>query len=52
MACVAKYGRGGTTLSTARPCVMDVTPNLALNMYGSPHLIISYLLKGERRDRT
>ena len=37
-------------LSTVRPCGMDVTPRKALDMYGSPHLIIPYLLKGEQGD--
>ena len=41
---------GGTPLSVVRPCGMDVTPRKALDMYGSLHLIISYLLRGEQRD--
>ena len=41
------HGGGETPLSTVRPYGMDVTPRKALNMYGSPHLTISYLLKGE-----
>ena len=41
------YGGGGTLLSVVRPCEMDVTPKKTLDMYGSPHLIIPYLLRGE-----
>ena len=42
------HGGGGTLLSVIRPCKMDVTPNKALDMYGSPHLIIPYLLRDEQ----
>ena len=41
------HSGGGTPLSMVRPCGMDITPNKALDMYGSPHLIIRYLLRGE-----
>ena len=44
------HGGGGTPLSAVRPCGMDITPRKALDMYGSPHLTISYLLKGEQGD--
>ena len=44
------HGGGGTSLSAIRPCGMDVTPRKALDMYGSPHLTIPYLLKGEQGD--
>ena len=44
------YGGGGTPLSAVRPCRMDVIPKKALNMYGSPHLTILYLLRGEQGD--
>ena len=44
------HGGGGTPLSTVRPCGMGVTPRKALGTYGSPHLIISYLLRGEQGD--
>ena len=33
-----------------RPYGMDVTPRKALGMYGSLHLTIPYLLKGEQGD--
>ena len=33
-----------TLLSIVRPCGMGVLPNGILNMSGSPHLTISYLL--------
>ena len=42
------YGGGGTPLSAVRLYRMDITPNMALDMYGSPHLTISYLLKDEQ----
>ena len=42
------HGGGGTLLSAIRPCGLDVTPRKALDMYGSLHLIIPYLLKGEQ----
>ena len=41
------HGGGETPLSAVRPCGMDVTPRKALDMYGSPHLTILYLLRGE-----
>ena len=37
-------------LSVIRPSKMRVLPNEALNMNESPHLIISYLLRGEWED--
>ena len=37
-------------LSVLRPCRMDITPSMALNMYGSPHLIIPYPLRNEQGD--
>ena len=39
---------GETPLSAVRPCGMGVTPRKALDMYGSPHLTILYLLRGEQ----
>ena len=36
--------------SMVRPCRMGVTPRKALDMYGSLHLTISYLLRGEQGD--
>ena len=44
------HGGGGTPLSVVRPCGMGVTPKKALDMYGSPHLTIPYLLRGEKGD--
>ena len=41
------HGGSGIPLSVVRPCGMGVTPKKALDMYGSPHLTISYLLRGE-----
>ena len=41
------HGGGGTPLSMVRLCRMSVTPKKALDMYGSLHLTISYLLRGE-----
>ena len=41
------HGGGGIPLSAVRLCGMGVTPRKALDMYGSPHLTISYVLKGE-----
>ena len=41
---------GETPLSAVRLCGMGVTPRKALDMYGSPHLTISYLLRGEQGD--
>ena len=40
----------GTLLSAIRPCEMGVTPSKALDMYGSPHLTILYVLKDEQGD--
>ena len=50
MAIGVLHGGGGTPLSAVRSCRMGVTPRKALDMYGSPHLTIPYLLKGEQRD--
>ena len=44
------HGGSGRPLNAVRPIGMDVTPRKALDMYGSPHLIIPYLLKGEQGD--
>ena len=44
------HGGGGTPLSAIRPCGMDVAPKKALDMYGSLHLTISYLLRDEQGD--
>ena len=44
------HGGSGTPLSAVRPCGMSVIPRKALDMYGSPHLTISYLLRGEQGD--
>ena len=44
------HGGGETPLSAVRPCGMSVTPRKALDMYGSPHLTILYLLRGEQGD--
>ena len=44
------HGGGGIPLSAVRPCGMGITPRKALDMCGSLHLIISYLLKGEKGD--
>ena len=44
------HGGGETPLSAVRPCGMGVTPRKALDMYGSPHLTILYLLRGEQED--
>ena len=41
------HGGGGTLLSAVRPFGMDVTPKKALDMYGSPHVTIPYLQRGE-----
>ena len=38
------HGGGETPLSAVRPCGMGVTPRKALDIYGSPHLTILYLL--------
>ena len=42
------HSSGGIPLSAIRPCGMDVIPGKALDMYGSPHLTIPYLLRGEQ----
>ena len=42
------HGGGGIPLSAIRPCGMNVIPNKALDMYGSLHLTIPYLLKDEQ----
>ena len=34
-----------TPLSVVRPCRMEIPPSEGLDMSGSPHLIIGYLLK-------
>ena len=44
------HGGGETPLSTIRPCGMDVSLKKALDMYRSPHLTISYLLRSEQGD--
>ena len=41
------HGGGETLLSAVRLYGMDVTPRKSLDMYGSPHLTILYLLRGE-----
>ena len=38
---------GGIPLSAVRACEMDGIPTMALNLYGSPHLTILYILRGE-----
>ena len=40
----------GTPVNAVRSCGMGVTPRKALDMYGSPHLTIPYLLRGEQGD--
>ena len=44
------HGDSGTPLSVVRLCEMGVTFKKALDMYGSLHLTISYLLKVEQGD--
>ena len=44
------HGGDETPISAVRPCGMDVTPRKALDMNGSPHLTISYLLRDEQGD--
>ena len=39
-----------TPLSAVRPCGMEVPPSEALDMSGSPHLTIGYLLRIEYGD--
>ena len=41
------HGGGGTPLSAVRLCGMGITPKKALDMYGSLHLTIPYLLRDE-----
>ena len=41
------YDGGETPLSAVRPCGMSATPTKALDMCGSPHLTIPYVLRGE-----
>ena len=45
-----KHGGGETLLSAVRPCGMGVTPSMALDISGSPHLTNPYLLRGEAKD--
>ena len=42
------HGGGGIPLSAIRSSGMGVTLSKALDMYGSPHLTIPYLLRGEQ----
>ena len=42
------HGGGGTRLCAVRSCGMGVILSKALDMYGSPHLTISYLLRDEQ----
>ena len=44
------HGGSETPLSAVRSCGMGVTPRKALDMYGSLHLTILYLLRGEQGD--
>ena len=44
------HGGNGTPLSAVRPRGMDVTFRKALDMYGSLHLTILYLLRDEQGD--
>ena len=44
------HGGGENPLSAVRLCGRGVIPRKALDMYGSPHLTIPYLLRGEQRD--
>ena len=41
------YGGNEIALSAVKPCGMSIIPSKALNMYGSRHLIISYLLRDQ-----
>ena len=43
------HGRSGIPLTIVRPYRMGVIPSMALDMCGSLHLFIPYLLKGETR---
>ena len=47
---VVIYGGSETPLSTVRLCGICITPRKALDMYGSPHLTILYLLRDENED--
>ena len=44
------HGGGWTPLSAVRPCGISVMAKSALDMYGSQHLTIPYLLRSEQRD--
>ena len=44
------HSGGGTPLNAVRPCGMSVTSRKALDIYGSLHLTILYLLRGEQRE--
>ena len=44
------HGGNGTPLNAVKSCGMGVTPSKALDMYGSLHLTIPYLLRGEQGD--
>ena len=44
------HGGGEMPVSAVRPGGMGVIPKKALDMYGSPHLTILYLLRGEQGD--
>ena len=44
------HGGGGMPLSEVRPCELDVILSKALDMYESPNLTISYLLRDEKGD--
>ena len=44
------HGGDETPVSTIRLCGMSVTSCMTLDMYGSPHLTISYLLRNEQED--
>ena len=44
------HGGNGIPLSAVRPCGMGIIPRKALDIYGSPHLTILYLLRGEQGD--
>ena len=42
------HGGGETPLSAIKECRINVTPNMAMDMYRSPHLTIPYILKDEQ----
>ena len=44
------HGGGGIPLSAVKLCGMGVTLRKALDMYGSPHLTISCLLRDEQTN--